>query len=91
MPRSEKKFLFSSSLLEIAREIAYRPLFLPLLTIVWAIVGSACKGLSLISVLLIALLLALFYYALLGWLKVKPRPLLFLCLVLFSLLSAGLV
>ena len=76
---------------ELAREIAYRPLFLPLFMIVWAIVGSACQGLSLLPVLLIALFLAFFYYALLGLLKVKPHPLLFLSLVLFSLLLAGLV
>ena len=75
---------------ELAREIAYRPLFLPLLMIVGAIAGTACKGLSLISVLLLSLLLALFYYALLGWLKVKPRFFFYLTLVLFSLLSAGL-
>ncbi len=76
---------------EPAREIAYRPLFLPLLMIVWAIVGSTCQGLSPLSVLFFAALLALFYYALLGWLKVKPRLLLFLFLVLFSLLLAGSV
>ncbi|MEA3348375.1 MAG: hypothetical protein U9Q39_04855, partial [Pseudomonadota bacterium] len=76
---------------ELAREITYRPLFLPLLMIVWAIVGSTCQSLSPLPVLLFATLLALFYYALLGWLKVNPRPLLFLFLVLFSLFLAGSV
>jgi len=76
---------------ELAREIAYRPLFLPLLMIVWAIVGSACYRLPLTLILLIALLLAFFYYLLLGSLKVIPRPLLLLFLILFSLLPVGLV
>ncbi|MCD6533714.1 MAG: ComEC/Rec2 family competence protein [Deltaproteobacteria bacterium] len=75
---------------ELAREIAYRPLFLPLLMIVGAIMGSACEGLSLLPILLFSLFLALFYYALLVWFKLKPRPLIFLGLVLFSLLLAGL-
>ncbi len=76
---------------ELVREIAYRPLFLSLLMIVWAIVGSACYDLPLILILLTALLAAFFYYLLLGRLKVTPRPLLFLFLLLFSLLSTGLV
>ncbi len=76
---------------EVAREIAYRPLFLPLLMIVWAIVGSACYRLPPILILLFIVLSAFFYYVILGWLKVRPRPLLFFVLVLFSLLLAGLV
>ncbi len=76
---------------ELAREIAYRPLFLPLLMIIWAIVGSACYCLSPTLILLIALLPAFFYYLFLGWLKVPFRPLLLLSLVIFSLLLAGVV
>ena len=76
---------------ELAREIAYRPLFLSLIMIVWAIVGSACFNLSFELILLLAVLPVLFYYALLTWLKVTPRPLSFLALILFSQLLVGLV
>ena len=69
---------------ELAREIAYRPLIMPLAMIVWAIIGSVCGNLSFELTLLLAILPLLFYYTLLRWLKVNPRPLPFLILIILS-------
>ncbi len=76
---------------ELAREIAYRPLFLSLAMIVWAIVGTVCFNFPLSLILLLTVLPALLYYKLLNYLKITIRLHLLVALVLFSQLLAGLV
>ncbi len=66
-------------------ELVYRPIMLPLLALVWAIISSVCLGLSPVVIILSAFLLIFFYYLLLRWQKIKPsfyRFLLLGCLTL---------
>ncbi|MBN2809018.1 MAG: ComEC/Rec2 family competence protein [Deltaproteobacteria bacterium] len=76
---------------ELARELAYRPLFWSLLLVVWAIVGTVCFAFPSALVLLLSLLPFLLYYLLLRRLQVAVRPLFFIGLLLFSLLLAALI
>ncbi len=74
---------------ELLQGVVYRPLSLPLAMLVWAIVASACCGLTPLAVLFFSLLLALIYLFFLTRFGISPRPGLFLLLLFFSLLLAG--
>jgi len=67
-------------------ELVYRPILLPLLALVWAVISSVCCGLSPLVIILSAFLLIFFYYLLLCRQKIRPsfyRFLLLGCLTLF--------
>lgn len=67
-------------------ELVYRPILLPLLTLVWAIISSVWIGLSPAVIILSAFLLIFFYYLLLRRQKIKPSFYRFLLLGCLTLL-----
>ena len=72
-------------------EIVYRPILLPLLLLVWAIVASVCLGLSPVAIILSAFLLIFFYYFLLRCQKIRPSCCRFLLLGCLTLLVVWFV
>ncbi|MCK5682088.1 ComEC/Rec2 family competence protein [bacterium] len=69
-------------------EIIYRPLFLLLSVVVWAIVGSVCYKLAPSVIIFLALLQIIFYYLLLRWQKIRPSLYRFSLLILLTLAAA---